>query len=56
MWIERDWKEFSVKHGALGLCSLFTFKQAFGQLQQIRRRNGLKTLAFKSLFNRVADL
>ena len=30
------------KHGAFGLCSLFTFKQAFGQLQQIRKRNGLK--------------
>ena len=31
-----------LRHGALGLCSLFIFKQAFGQLQQIRKRNGLK--------------
>ena len=33
----------ALKHSALGLCSLSTFKQAFaGQLQQIRKRNGLK--------------
>ena len=31
-----------LKHGALGLCSLFTFKQVFGQLQQRRKRNGPK--------------
>ena len=31
-----------LKHGALELCSLFTFKQAFGQLQEIRKRNELK--------------
>ena len=30
------------RHSALGLCSLLTFEQAFGQLQQIRKRNGLK--------------
>ena len=29
-------------HIVLGLYSLFTFEQAFGQLQQIRKRNGLK--------------
>ena len=28
-----------LKHGALGLCSVFTFKQAFGQLQQIKKRS-----------------
>ena len=33
----------ALKHGALGLCSVFAFKQAFGQLQQIRKRNELKT-------------
>ena len=31
-----------VKHGALVLCSLFTFKQAFRQLQQMRKNNELK--------------
>ena len=30
------------RNSALGLCSLLTFEQAFGQLQQIRKRNGLK--------------
>ena len=34
-----------LKHGALGLCSLFTSKQAFGQLQQIRKRNELKNIS-----------
>ena len=29
----------ALKHGSLGLSSLFTFKQVFGQLQQIRKRN-----------------
>ena len=33
----------ALKHGALGLCSVFAFKQAFGQLQQIRKMNELKT-------------
>ena len=31
-----------LKHGALGLCSSFTFKQAFVLLQQIRKKNELK--------------
>ena len=31
----------ALKQGASGLYSLFTFKQAFGQLQQIRKRNEL---------------
>ena len=32
-----------LKHSTLGLCSLFTFKQAFGQLQQVRKKMDLKT-------------
>ena len=41
-----------LKHGALGLCSLFTFKQVFGQLQQIRKRNRRKnTFWFKIVLN-----
>ena len=28
-----------LKHDIPGLCSLFAYKQAFGQLQQIRKRN-----------------
>ena len=28
-----------LNHSVLGLCSLFTFKHTFGQLQQMRKRN-----------------
>ena len=40
-----------LKHGALGFCSLCTFKRAFGQLQQIRKRNRLKNTF--QLHNRI---
>ena len=39
------------KQSALGLCSLCTFKQTFGQLQQIWKRNKLKNTFW--LHNRV---
>ena len=41
-----------LKHSALELCSLFTSKQAFGLLQQIRKTNELKnTFYLHNRFN-----
>ena len=36
--------QIELNHAALGLCSLFTFKQAFGYLQQIRKRDQCKNI------------
>ena len=43
-----------LKRSDLGLCSLFTFKQAFGQLQEITKRNELKNTFY--LHNRIKFL
>ena len=46
----------ALKHVALSLCSLFTFKQAFGQLQQIIKRNELaNTFQLHNRINSVVD-